>query len=50
MMAATVAPCGRLSSASTASCFNLARVLCAVGFVRFTLDRVFVAERGFVLV
>jgi hypothetical protein len=25
-------------------------VLCAVGFVRFTLDRVFVAERGFVLV
>jgi hypothetical protein len=41
-----VAPCGRLSSASTASCFDLARELGAVGLVRFTFDRVFIPERG----
>jgi hypothetical protein len=49
IIAAMVAPCGRFSSASTASCFDLARALCAIGFVRFTFDRVFVAERGFAL-
>jgi hypothetical protein len=45
-----VAPCGRFSSATTAACFDLARVLGPIGFVRFTFDRVFVAERGLALV